>query len=95
MNNPTLRDRRRTITRDELYRALERREKLLTDLVRNYNKIRTVRRRLAALEKGARLTRGHAGDIRVSVASGEILEPLVFKDTDVFDDMIPDLGGAS
>ncbi len=73
-DKPSLRDRRRQEARDALYRAMERRDKLIDGLVRNATHIKTLKhtlKRLNILDGNLQVS-----SLRASVAEGKMLEPL-------------------
>jgi len=90
---PSLRDRRRKEARDALYRALERRDRLIDALTRNNLHIKKLKQTLKRLNI---IDDIKVSAVRASVAEGKVLEPLEIEVgiADLNDD-IPDLTGAS
>ena len=91
MNKPNLRDRRRQKARDALYRAQERRDKIIDALVRNTNQIKNLQRALARLNMVAVNT---ISVLPVSVAEGKLLEPVEPVSANSPDDDISDISWA-
>lgn len=93
MSKLSLRDRRRQEARDALYRALERREKILDSLVRNATQVRDLKRTLKRLNM---LDAIAVSSVRASVAEGRLLEPIEIE-VGIADlnDEVPDLTGRS
>lgn len=80
----TLRDRRRAKAREELYRAIERRDRLLDRLAYNTAQIKKLKRTLKRLEVVSTHT------LMVSVAEGKVLQPVEVEVAEMFSDEIPD-----
>ena len=91
-DKPSLRDRRRQEARDALYRAMERRDLIIDNLVRNARHIKTLKHTLKRLNV---LDGVKVSSLRVSVAEGRLLEPLEIEAGIALNDDIPDLTGAA
>jgi len=95
MSKPSLKDRRRTEARDALYRAQERRDRLLDALVRNHKHIKTLKRTLVRL---GWIDPRVVSTLPLSVAEGRLLDDeaaeLAAQMIVELNDDIPDLSGA-
>jgi len=94
-SKPSLKDRRRTEARDALYRAQERRDRLLDALVRNHKHIKALKRTLVRLGWTDPTI---ISKLPVSVAEGKLLDDetaeLAAQMFVELNDDIPDLSGA-
>jgi hypothetical protein len=90
-DKPNLRDRRRTEARDALYRAMERRDRLIDNLSRNTIHIKKLKQTLKRLNVVDDIK---VSSLRASVAEGKMLEPLEIE-AGIHDDDMPDLTGGA
>ena len=86
-NKPTLRERRRAEAREALYRAIERRDRIIDSLVRNTTQIKKLKRTLKQLETPR--TDPTATLLAVSVAEGKVLEKITLDAIELPNDDIP------
>jgi hypothetical protein len=91
-DKPSLRDRRRTEARDALYRAMERRDRLIDNLTRNTLHIKKLKQTLKRLNTVDDIK---VSTLRASVAEGRMLEPLEIDTGIAHDDELPDLTGGA